>query len=75
MVRYLALLYCIEQVSCIPTDALHFGTFLSEQERKLSRLPCTLPPAVEGEDTVDPFNYEPNLYLQGFVVVSTSNYI
>ena len=51
------------------------GLFLSEQERKLSRLLCTLPPAVEGEDTVDPFNYEPNLYLQGFVVVSTSNCI
>ena len=46
------------------------GLFLSEQERKLSRLACAPPSSMDGEDNVDFFNYEPNLFLQGFVVVS-----
>ena len=50
------------------------GLFLSDQERKLSRLTCTPPPPAEGEEGRSPYNYEPNLYLQGFVVVSTAVY-
>ena len=46
------------------------GLFLSEQERKLSRLACAPPSSMDGDDNVDFFNYEPNLFIQGFVVVS-----
>ena len=45
------------------------GLFLSEQERKLSRLSCTPPSSLEGDHSDDFYNYEPNLYLQGFILV------
>ena len=49
------------------------GLFLSEEERKLSRLKCSFQ-CDEGEDGHSSSNkyspdYEPDLYLQGFVVV------
>ena len=46
------------------------GLFLSDQEKKLSRLACPPPSSMDGDDNMDFFNYEPNLFLQGFVVVS-----
>ena len=56
----------------MPSQMLRtLGMFLSEQERKLSRLTTTLPPHSidEDDDDIQLFNYEPNLYLQGFIVV------
>jgi hypothetical protein len=49
--------------------------FLSEQERKLSRLTCSPPSSMDGDEHFDFFNYEPNLYLQGFVVGGESSYL
>ena len=46
------------------------GLFLSDQEKKLSRLVCPPPSSMDGDDNMGFFNYEPNLFLQGFVVVS-----
>jgi hypothetical protein len=51
------------------------GMFLSEQERKLSRLTCSPPSSMDGDEHFDFFNYEPNLYLQGFVVGGESSYL
>ena len=43
------------------------GLFLSEKEKKLSRLVSAHPSSLDPEDFCC---YEPNLYLHGFVVVS-----
>ncbi|CAI8055760.1 Guanine nucleotide exchange C9orf72 homolog, partial [Geodia barretti] len=51
------------------------GLFLSDQEKKLSRLACPPPSSMDGDDNMDFFNYEPNLFLQGFVVSGESSYL
>jgi hypothetical protein len=51
------------------------GLFLSDQEKKLSRLVCPPPSSMDGDDNMGFFNYEPNLFLQGFVVSGESSYL